>query len=195
MAEFEKINSPLKKFVKGYEQNNPNILKDIITNLEEGNPFHYLFTGVVGCGKTYLTRMIMRATLVTPRSERWEMIKVIKFYKRYLSYITSEYSDKWSSVDSHNRTINTKLLAIDDLGDEKPSTSAAHDYFSGLIEMRYDYIYTHPESRTIISTNLNGNQIIKMYGSRAFDRLQEYFVICKFKPVSFREKRHRTLVA
>jgi len=188
MAEFEKINSPLKKFVKGYEQNNPNILKDIITNLEEGNPFHYLFTGVVGCGKTYLTRMIMRATLVTPRSERWEMIKVIKFYKRYLSYITSEYSDKWSSVDSHNRTINTKLLAIDDLGDEKPSTSAAHDYFSSLIEMRYDHIYRNKDTRTIITTNLDANEIINTYSSRVMDRLQEYFVICKFKETSFRKK-------
>lgn len=188
MSEFKIIKDPISRFDKGYEQNNPNILKDIMTNLEQGNPFHYLFTGVVGCGKTYLMKMIIMAT-----QDNWEVVKCIKFYERYLNYISSDYSDKWNAVGQHNLAIKKKMLAIDDLGDEKPSTSAAHDYFSGLIEMRYDYIYRYPESRTIITTNLNSDKIIRFYGSRAFDRLQELFVICRFKKVSFRQKKQRVL--
>jgi len=191
MGEFKIIKDPISRFDKGYEQNNPNILHNIVTNLEQGNPFHYLFTGVVGCGKTYLMKMIMRST-----QDNWELIKVIKFYQRYLNYISSDYSDKWNAARQHNMAVNKYLLAIDDLGDEKPSTSAAHDYFSGLIEMRYDYIYRYPEStRTIITTNLNSDKMISMYGSRAFDRLQELFVICKFKKLSFRQKKQKILEA
>ena len=84
--------------------------------------------------------------------------------------------------------MNSRLLVVDDLGDEKPSTDAAHDYFSGLIEMRYDYIYKNHDTRTIITTNLDASEIIKTYSSRVMDRLQEYFVICKFKEISFRKK-------
>jgi DNA replication protein DnaC len=183
MSSFTKIKDPLSKFDDGYEQNNPNILKHLVGKLEGGEPFHYLFTGVVGCGKTYLANNIVRSTGV-----RWDVVKVIKFYEKYLNIMTSGFSDKWSAIGQLNSIMNSKLLVVDDLGDEKPSTDAAHDYFSNLMELRHHYIYKNPECRTIITTNLNANQIIETYSSRVMDRLQEYFVICKFNKTSFRKK-------
>ena len=82
---------------------------------------------------------------------------------------------------------------LDDLGDEKPSTPASHDYFGGLIEKRYLTIKRNEMSRTIITTNLNAEMIRETYGSRVLDRLIEHFVICKFKRVSFREKKERII--
>jgi DNA replication protein DnaC len=183
MSSFKKIKDPLSKFPKEYNNNNPNILKHIVKRIESGNPFHYLFTGVVGCGKTHLASNIVRCT-----QQRWELIKVIKFYEKYLNLMTSGFTDKWSAIGQLNSIMNSTLLVVDDLGDEKPSTVAAHDYFSNLIELRHQYIYKNPECRTIITTNLNSNQIVETYSSRVMDRLQEYFVICKFNKTSFREK-------
>ena len=46
-------------------------------------------------------------------------------------------------------------------------------------------------SRTIITTNLNAEMFRETYGSRVLDRLIEHFVVCKFKRISFREKKER----
>ena len=183
MSEFRKIQDPLSKFPKGYQRNNPNILNHVVERIESGDPFHYLFTGVVGCGKTHLASNIVRCT-----GERWDLVKVIKFYHKYLNLMSSDYSDKWDAIGQQNTIMQSRILVIDDLGDEKPSTDAAHDYFSSLIEMRYDYIYKNQDTRTIITTNLDAKEIINTYSSRVMDRLQEYFVICKFKETSFRKK-------
>jgi DNA replication protein DnaC len=183
MSEFEKIQDPLSKFPEGYKRNNPNILNHVVERIENGDPFHYLFTGVVGCGKTHLASNIVRCT-----GKRWEIIKVIKFYHKYLNLMSSNYSDKWDAINEQKKIMHSRLLVIDDLGDEKPGTDAAHDYFSSLIEMRYDYIHRNQDTRTIITTNLDSKEIINTYSSRVMDRLIEYFVMCKFKETSFREK-------
>lgn len=183
---FDKIENPIENW-KDYENNNPNIIKRIEHDLINGNPFHYLFTGVVGCGKTFLANHIVN---IKPYSEyNWHCVTVKRFYETYLQYIQGNYSDKWDAIKRHNMEFKTKCLFLDDLGDERPATEASHDYFGGLIESRHIYIQRHNESRTIITTNLGANEIISMYGSRVFDRLQEYFVICKFKTTSFREKK------
>ena len=184
MSHFKKIEDPLNKLKKGYQRNNPNLLKHLETKLINGEPFHYLFTGQVGCGKTYLSKNIINFTL-----PRWQTVKVHTFYQEYLSIIGSSAYDKFDALKEHNRIMQSQSLLIDDLGDEKPSTEAAHDYFGGLIERRYDYLERKgSESRTIITTNLSGNQISNTYGSRVLDRIKHYFVICKFNDVSFRDK-------
>ena len=184
MSHFKKIKDPINKFKKGYQRNNPNLLKHLESKLINGEPFHYLFTGQVGCGKTYLARHIMYYSLT-----RWEYIKVYKFYQEYLGIIGSNAYDKFDALRSHSQPMQSESLLIDDLGNEKPSTEAAHDYFGGLIERRYDYLERKADiSRTIITTNLNGDQIQKTYGSRVLDRIKQYFIICKFNDISFRDK-------
>jgi DNA replication protein DnaC len=188
MSKFNKIQDPISTFDEKYVKNNPNILNHIIDKLKTGKPFHYLFTGVVGCGKTYLARNVVVAS-----QEQWEAIKVIDFYKKYLGLLGSSYDDKWQALKNQDSRVKNRLLVLDDLGDEKPSTEAAHDYFSGLIEMRYDYINKNPFTRTIITTNLDSKKLERMYGSRVYDRIQEHFIICKFKPISFRREKHKVL--
>ena len=157
-------------------------------DLSKGRPFHYLFTGMVGSGKTYLGQKIV---LSTKESMQWELVSAMEHYKEHIRIIGSDYADKMDADHRRENKFSSQCLILDDLGDEKPSTVASHDYFGGLLEKRYSMIKRNPMSRTIITTNLNAEMIRETYGSRVLDRLIEHFVVCKFKRISFREKKER----
>ena len=173
-----------------YEIVNPNIINLVKKDLSEGNPFHYLFTGMVGSGKTYLGQQIVRSTI---EYNSWSLVSAMEHYKKHIRIIGGEYIDKMDADRKNDNKFSDQCLMLDDLGDEKPSTPASHDYFGGLIEKRYLTIKRNEMSRTIITTNLNAEMIRETYGSRVLDRLIEHFVICKFKRVSFREKKERII--
>ena len=200
------------RYPKGYKKNNKNIIKRVEkelllygTNIIDGVQHdsnrvsaHYLFQGVVGCGKTTLAKIIYNSCKPKSNYTDSKSTSFRKIYEDYLSLIGSTYSDKYTAIQDLSELMKKELLLLDDLGDEKPNTDAAHDYIGGLLEKRYEYIKIgFPVNKlncvTIITTNLNGKQIIDTYGSRVYDRLQEIFVICKFKDVSFREKK-RTII-
>ena len=73
------------------------------------------------------------------------------------------------------------FLCLDDIGNEKPSTDAAHEYIGGCIERRYDAIKGGQAHATIITSNLDMEAIRKMYGSRVQDRIYEVFDIMEIK--------------
>ena len=173
-----------------YEIVNPNIINLVKKDLSEGNPFHYLFTGMVGSGKTHLGQQIVRSTI---EYNSWSLVSAMEHYKKHIRIIGGEYIDKMDADRKNDNKFSDQCLMLDDLGDEKPSTPASHDYFGGLIEKRYLTIKRNEMSRTIITTNLNAEMIRETYGSRVLDRLIEHFVICKFKRVSFREKKERII--
>lgn len=188
MGRLENFDGCDLKLGNNYEIVNPNIIKLVKKDLFNGNPFHYLFTGMVGSGKTYLGQQIVTSSI---ESMKWSLISAMEHYKDHIRIIGSEYIDKMEADRKNDNKFINQCLMIDDLGDEKPSTPASHDYFGGLIEKRHSYIKRNPTSRTIITTNLNAEMIRETYGSRVLDRLIEHFVICKFKRVSFREKKER----
>jgi DNA replication protein DnaC len=167
---------------ENYKINNPKIIAKINNDLVNGNPFHYLFTGATGVGKTFLgTSVVLRC------KEPWEMVSCMKHYREHIGYMASDYTDKMDADRKNDNKFSTKCLMLDDLGDEKPNTPASHDYFSGLLEKRHLYIKRNPCSRTIITTNLHSQELIEIYGSRVYDRLCEHYIICKFIDHSFRK--------
>ena len=183
------------RYPKNYNKNNPKILSKIEKDLkpEITKPFHYLFLGDVGCGKTYLAKIIEHNMIVKKELDLSQISSIQsarKHYLKYLELMKSDYSDKGEALDHHRRSISHgDFIILDDLGDEKPGTDAAHDYFAGVVEDRYDYIIKYEYTRTIITSNLNSDTFINMYGSRVFDRLTEKFTIMKFKPHSFRQEK------
>mgnify|MGYP003129565535 FL=1 len=62
MGRLESFKACKLQLGEGYEIVNPNITKLIKKDLSEGNPFHYLFTGMVGSGKTYLGQKVVLST-------------------------------------------------------------------------------------------------------------------------------------
>ena len=190
MARVEVFENTELQLGDNYEIVNPNIIQLVKKDLSEGNPFHYLFTGMVGSGKTYLGQQIVRST---KEYSSWSLVSAMKHYKDHIRIIGGDYVDKMEADRKNDNKFNEQCLILDDLGDEKPSTAASHDYFGGLMESRYLMIKRNPLSRTLITTNLNAEMIRETYGSRVLDRLIEHFVICKFKRVSFREKKERII--
>ncbi len=169
-----------------YKENNPSILQQVRDDMENARAFHYLFIGSVGCGKTELARAIANS------HPGFNVVRTRRFYRSYLEYISMSRNDKYESIRIIERQFRQKLLVLDDLGDEKPSTSAARDYMSSMIEERYDYCslpQNRGKCRTIITTNLSGKEILDHYGSRVLDRIEEMFIIMKFKKHSFRHDK------
>jgi DNA replication protein DnaC len=176
---------------KGFQDKNPNILKKVkedFKNPDKG--FHYLFQGSVGCGKTYLAKLIahnlIKSKIVEPKEY---LVSARKTYSSFLETISSSYTDKGTAIAKLKRSIGSvEFVILDDLGDEKPNTEASHEYFSSILEDRYDYIGKYPFARTIITTNLKSQDFINAYGSRLFDRITDIFTIMKFKEHSFRQE-------
>tara|TARA_Y100000310_G_scaffold33021_1_gene31231 strand:+ start:216 stop:785 length:570 start_codon:yes stop_codon:yes gene_type:complete len=181
MSDFNIVEDPIVE-TDNFKIINPNIVERVNKDLAAGNPFHYLFIGETGCGKTQLgTAIVIKSKMM------WEMVSTMKHYQEHIRYISSDYTDKMDADRKNDTKFSINCLMIDDLGDEKPSTVASHDYIGGLLERRYLYIKRNPNSRTIMTTNLHSNQLISTYGSRVYDRLCEHFTICKFKDHSFRK--------
>jgi DNA replication protein DnaC len=187
------------KYPENYKRNNPNILKRIEKDLkaEDGKIINanYLFQGPVGCGKTTLGAIIYN-NIQKPGSSVRKTFN--KLYDEYLMYMNSNFSDKYDAINDIYKLLTKNIVFLDDLGDEKPGTDAAHDFVSGLLTERYDHIkkcssFLMDDCITVITTNLDGPSIIRTYGSRVYDRIQEVFVICKFNEVSFRQKQ-RTII-
>ena len=185
---------------KDYNRNNPNILKRIDEDRKENKPFHYLFIGNAGCGKTLLATLLAHdfaARLKGSAMDAPYFIKVRTFYREYLGLLNSSYSDIHTALKSKEAKFRSKFAIIDDIGDDRPSTPSANEYIGGMLEERYDYIKMC-ESRsnpswTIGTTNLNQKQLMEKYGSRVVDRIEEMFTIMKFKDTSFRRKKREII--
>ena len=84
-----------------------------------------------------------------------------------------------------NRLQNEDLLFIDDLGVEPVNVKVFGNEFSPLTELiysRYDF-----NRWTLVSTNLNEEQIDERYGSRISDRFNEMFERIYFAGTSYRK--------
>lgn len=108
-----------------------------------------------------------------------EIIRQIKSTWSYESPVKEDdLISKWTAHD---------LLIIDDLGDGdaigKEQTAADdRNRISQLINLRYK------NAPTIITTNMNQQEVAEFLGDRAWDRLQEKLVIIKCDWASFRQQ-------
>lgn len=171
---------------------NPNIISQVLFDLKSGKPYHYIFTGRVGLGKTFLADIIAWSYPWNNRHFGPEgKILVKDLYRGYLTSINSDYR-MLRSVERH---LVKDFLIIDDLGNEAPSTPTAHEYIGTTIERRYNAIkHTKRFMATIITTNLTQKEIRDTYGSRVEDRLLEMFTIMKFTGKSFRKKQSKPVI-
>ena len=178
------------KLPSGYRLNNPNFLKQLKEDFKEERNFNYLFTGSVGCGKTYLAKIIIHNT---GGSGFWETLECRNVYKDYLRLMESNYTDKHEALQRLDDRVKKKNVLIDDLGDERPSTAGSHDYLGGLLVERCETIKRTSTCSSIITTNLKQKEIMEMYGSRVVDRLEENFIMVKFEDHSFRRDKRQII--
>lgn len=78
----------------------------------------------------------------------------------------------------YDNIINVDLLVIDDLGAESQNSVKISELFN-IINARL-LNQSHQVKKTIISTNLNMNNIFDTYGERIFSRIAAYYNVCRF---------------
>ena len=175
------------KLPADYNIDNPKIIEKIREDMTGGGPYHYLFQGKVGTGKTYLAQSIVQSY---PNNYNYYpsnnpigrpgMIIVRDYYREYLDFNKLRGYGAVQDLKANERLMNKRFLCIDDIGNEKPATVPAHEYIGLIIEKRYEQIKRGECHATILTTNLDSDQLTAMYGSRVTDRIYEFFQVMKF---------------
>ena len=83
-----------------------------------------------------------------------------------------------SSFNDVYNIINVDLLIIDDLGVEALNSFKLSELFN-IINARLLFQNNHI-TKTIISTNLNMNNLLDTYSERIFSRIAYYYNVCRF---------------
>ena len=148
-----------------------NISLNFIKNFEDPNEKNLLFTGNTGLGKTYLTNCIANELLKSGKTVLYQTAPVL------LDSIV-DYKFRKNNNFEFNDLLNVDLLIIDDLGTESMNNLKFSELFN-ILNTRLLNQNNHV-TKTIISTNLNLNNLFNTYDERIFSRIVGYYNICKF---------------
>ena len=210
------MNLPSKLILpKGYKNNNDNIIRCVSADMMQWRFVkpHYLFTGRVGSGKTYLKeiifdsikKMLTAALELSQKSERCFDFKNTGKMKGNTVLASNEYylqglidcMKTYSARDIYKHYLAnnfevlpvSRIFCLDDIGAEK-ETAGSRDLIIEMITTIYDRFRVGKNLVVIITTNLDGKAIINRYGSRTEDRIEEMCQpIMEFNNHSFRRDK------
>ena len=164
-------------------------MKDIYTKCTrfvqgfDNHSINLLFIGNPGLGKTFMCNSIAKDLLEQGKSVIYqvssELIDLVRKYK-------FDFENEDNNSSSLNEIYNADLLIIDDLGTELPTQ------FSSLVIYNILNKRLLNNKKTIISTNLNTDEIMKSYSERIYSRLFGNFNMYKFYGEDIRLKRHHS---
>ena len=151
---------------------NINLIKDIcqrfIDNFDDKNQKNLLFTGNTGLGKTFLSNCIANEILQMNKTVLYQTAPIM------LDSII-DYRFNRTDGDIYKHILNVDLLIIDDLGTESINSMKFTELFN-IINSRI----LSNNTKTLISTNLSVNELLKNYDERIFSRFAGNYNICKF---------------
>ncbi len=148
-------------------------------NIEEKN---LIFTGSTGVGKTFLTNCIANEILKQGKTVLYQTAPVM-----FDEINDAKFGRDESKIDLLENILNVDLLIIDDLGTEKISDSKITELFS-IINTRL-LNQNHKITKTIISTNLNVDELFKTYTTRIGSRLAGNYRFLRFYGDDLRFKK------
>ena len=148
------------------------ISQNFIDNFDDPEEKNLLFTGNTGLGKTFISNCIAKEILSKNKTVLYQTSPIM------LDNIIDYRFGKSDLREVYENIINVDLLIIDDLGAETPNSLKVTELFN-ILNAR---LLTQNGSikKTIISTNLNMNNLFDTYGERIFSRLASYYNICRF---------------
>lgn len=150
-----------------------NIAEHFIDNFQDPNEKNLLFTGNIGLGKTFFCNCIAYELLKRGKTVLYQTAPVMLD-----SIIDYRFGKSTSSLSIIDNILNVDLLIIDDLGTESLNSLKLTELFT-IINARLLNQNNHI-TKTIISTNLNLNNIFSIYNERIGSRIIGYYNICKF---------------
>ena len=134
----------------------------------EHKPKNLFFYGNTGVGKTFLSNCVAKELLEKGYS-------VIYFTAFQLFDILSKgvFDRDADAIAAHQNIFDCDLLIIDDLGTEFANSFTTSQLFLCVNERLLR------QKSTIISTNLNLNQMIDMYSERTWSRISSNYTLIK----------------
>lgn len=166
----EKYNSNIspKENIKIIKQ----IAENFISTFDDPNSKNLLFTGNTGLGKTFLCNCIANEILKSGKTVLYQTAPVM--LESIIDYRFGKNTDK----NICDNIYSVDLLIIDDLGTETTNSLKSTELFN-IINTRL-LNNSNTITKTIISTNLNINNLPKTYDERMVSRFIGYYNICRF---------------
>ena len=131
------------------------------------NPYKSLIiTGEPGLGKTHFSYALLREVIKTYRIENIRWIKSKNFDDKLTEASKSGMPEESKYIMETFTDI--MFLFLDDFGIERSTERTERDYYE-LIDERWAN-----KKITVITTNLDAEQIRKNFGVRVFSRLKDY---------------------
>ncbi len=135
--------------------------------------------GGVGNGKTTLARSICKLIAILCKKETWTGKGVVTVSALDLSKMIVDAPERYNKIKE------SEMLFIDDMGIEPSTVKSWGNELSPVTELlyfRYD-----KQLFTLVTSNLNDEQLSKWYGSRILDRFNEMFDRVYFTGKSYRK--------
>lgn len=155
-------------------QNIKEIALKFIKDFDNPEEKNLLFTGNTGLGKTFLSNCIAKEMLERGKTVLYQTAPIM--LDNIIDYRFGNSDGNYNSI--YNNIINADLLIIDDLGAESLNSFKLSELFN-IINERLLFQEKHI-TKTIISTNLNMNNLLNTYSERIFSRLAAYYNVCRF---------------
>ncbi len=173
----EEINPKKYRFSISPRENILNIKEKslkFVADFDNPNTKNLLFSGNTGLGKTFLSNCIANEVLKMGKTVLYQTAPVL--LENIIDY---KLNKQKSHLDNINKSVlETDLLIIDDLGTESLNSMKLSELFT-IINTRILNL-NHKITKTIISTNLNINEIFNKYEERIGSRIAGYYDIYCF---------------
>ena len=148
-------------------------VKSFIENFDDPEEKNLIFTGNTGVGKTFLTNCIANEMLKLGKTVLSQTAPVM-----FDEINDAKFGRENARFDLYENILNVDLLIIDDLGTEKITDSKVTELFT-IINTRL-LNQNHKITKTIISTNLNVDELFKTYTTRIGSRLAGNYRFLRF---------------
>lgn len=140
-----------------------NLLLDYVNNFPKNTRCNFIIAGPTGVGKTFALECLTSEIL--KKGYTANFLTAFQLNSQFLKYHTCFDANKQSYL---NLLLEPDLLVIDDLGTEPMLNNVTNEYLYLVLSER---MLKH--KATIISTNLEPNNLLDRYNERIFSRLTD----------------------
>lgn len=158
-----------EKYPMTPRKNMENIVSEcegFVNNFDKDNRENLLFYGSTGLGKTFLCNCIAKALLdkgkLVVYLTAFNLFRILEEYR----FNHNSYKQNREQLDS---ILTCDLLMIDDLGTELSNSFTISELFNIINTRLLD------KRKVIISTNLEPEELLKIYNQRIFSRISGNF--------------------